>query len=136
MLGKVVGITDGDTVTILVDGDKQYKIRLLDIDCPEKKQDFGTAAKQHLSDLIYNKDVQIKWQTVDRNQRVLGTIFCNNININHQMVQDGYAWHFIKYSNDATIHTLETVARKNKKGLWQYDNAIAPWDFRKASKTK
>jgi micrococcal nuclease len=132
--GKVVGISDGDTITLLVDGNTQYKIRLLDIDCPEKNQAFGQAAKKHLSDLIFAKMVDVKWQKLDRNKRVLGTVICNNININQQMIVDGYAWHFVKYSKDASLHELEIKARNQKRGLWQDNNPMAPWDFRKSRK--
>jgi micrococcal nuclease len=132
--GRVVGISDGDTITLLVNGNTEYKIRLLDIDCPEKNQAFGQAAKKHLSDLIFGKEIEVQWQKLDRNKRVLGTIIYNQKNINQQMVADGYAWHFVKYSKDQAFHALELKARQLKLGLWQDNTAMPPWEFRHRKK--
>jgi micrococcal nuclease len=129
LVGKVIGITDGDTITILQDN-VQYKIRLLDIDAPEKKQAFGQASKQFLSTLIAGKIVHVTYHKYDRNKRVLGTVYCDGKNINELMVQNGMAWHFKKYSSSAIFSNLELKARQQKIGLWQDINPIAPWDFR------
>jgi micrococcal nuclease len=129
IVGKVISITDGDTITILLDN-IQYKIRLLDIDAPEKKQAYGQAAKQFLSTLIAGKIVHVNYRSYDRNKRILGTVVCDGKNINEIMVQNGMAWHFKKYSTSAIFSNLEIVAHRNKKGLWQDTNPIAPWDFR------
>jgi micrococcal nuclease len=134
LIGRVVGISDGDTITLLVDEKTQFKIRLADIDCPEKKQAFGQAAKKYLSDLIYGKTVSVQWKKKDRNNRIIGEIILGNQNINHQMVKAGYAWQYLKYSNDATLAQLEMNARKQKLGLWIDPNPIAPWLFRAAKR--
>ena len=129
--GTVVGISDGDTFTLLTKDKIKYKIRLAHIDCPEKNQAFGTFAKRTLSDLIYLKNVQVNYSSLDRNGRILGEAYLEKEFINLILVEKGVAWHFKKYSNDKRFSNAEIRARKNKIGLWKDKNPISPWDFRK-----
>ena len=92
--GKVVSISDGDTITVLDAEKVQHKIRLQGIDAPEKKQAFGTKSKDRLSDKIGEKEVVVKWKEKDRYGRVLGEIHLGDRHINLEMVQDGMAWHY------------------------------------------
>jgi endonuclease YncB( thermonuclease family) len=101
-----------------------------DIDAPEKKQAYGQKAKQTLAALIAGKMVRVVWKKRDRNQRILGTVFFVDRNINLQMVQLGMAWHFIKYSNDPEFARAEKDARSAKRGLWLDSQPLAPWLFR------
>lgn len=126
--GKVVKVTDGDTITILTGDKKQVKIRLNGIDAPELKQDFGRAAREHLASMIAGKFVSVKEHGQDRYKRVLGTISLDGVDINEKMVKDGYAWAFVKYSKKYTKQ--EAQARGSKVGLWQDQEPIAPWEFR------
>jgi micrococcal nuclease len=128
--GKVVRILDGDTYEILINGNTTYKIRMTDIDAPEKSQDFGQRSKQTLSALIFGKDVKVIYDKLDRNKRILGHTYQNGLYINLIMVQKGMAWHFKKYSSDHTFAQAEEFARKQKIGIWSKSNAIAPWDYR------
>ena len=73
--GKVVGVTDGDTITVLYQGNKQYKVRLQHIDYPEVGQPFATKAKQSLSAKVFGKGVTIKWDEMDRYKRILGDVY-------------------------------------------------------------
>ena len=100
--GKVVKIADGDTLTLLVDS-KQLKIRLSDIDTPEKKQPFGTRAKQALSDLAFGKQARVVEVTVDRYGRIVGRVYIENIDVNRELVAQGFAWVYRKYSKDAEV---------------------------------
>lgn len=127
--GKVIKVIDGDTITILTQNKEQIRVRLYGIDAPEKKQAYGDVSKKALSNMIAGKQVEIKEHGRDIYKRVLGAIFLNNVDINAKMVSNGYAWAFIKYSKKYVEQ--EQFARKNKKGLWQDKNAIAPWEFRK-----
>ena len=129
--GKVVGVADGDTITVLNTAKKQYKIRLLGIDAPESKQDFGTKSKQYLSSLVFGKEVTVKSTGTDRYKRHLGTVFIGNININLEMVKKGLAWHYKYYSDDKELANAELQARASKVGLWSHTSQIAPWDYRK-----
>jgi len=132
---KVIGVKDGDTVEILMDGKPQV-VRLSHIDCPEKKQPFGNNAKQFASDLCFGKKVKLStgWKK-DRNKRLLAEIILSNgKNLNKELVKNGFAWHFKKYSKDNSYDDLEQQARKLKLGLWNDKNPTAPWEWRKSRK--
>ena len=100
LIGKVVKVSDGDTITILTSDKTQYKIRLNDIDAPEKKQAFGNKSKDNLAKYIAGKTVKVEYKSTDKYKRILGTIYYNNIDINLQQVKDGYAWVYKKYSKN------------------------------------
>lgn len=132
---KVIGIKDGDTVEILMDGKPQV-VRLSHIDCPEKKQPFGNNAKQFASDLCFGKKVKLStgWKK-DRNKRLLAEIILSNgKNLNKELVKNGFAWHYKKYSKDNSYDDLEKQARKQKLGLWNDKIPTAPWEWRKSRK--
>ena len=129
--GKITAIKDGDTYKILTDTG-EATIRLAHIDCPEKRQPFGTRAKQFASDLCFAKQVKIIWDgSKDRNGRLIAEVYIGNFCVNKELVKAGLAWHFKKYSNDESYDALEQKARKLKVGLWSEPNAIAPWEWRK-----
>lgn len=128
---KVVGIKDGDTFKVLYNN-SEITIRLNHIDCPEKKQPYGKKAKSKASDLCFGKIVKIVSNgKKDRYKRLIAEVYFNNININKELVKNGLAWHFKKYSSDVEYAKIERQARKSKVGLWQEKNPIAPWDWRK-----
>ena len=135
LVGKVVGVSDGDTITVLVDK-KPIKIRLEGIDAPEAKQSFGNRSKQALSDLVFGKEVRVKKTGEDRYGRSLGLVSTDGIDINAKMIQDGWAWHYKKYNRDSKLADLEMQARAAKRGLWTESNPLAPWDFRDRQKPK
>ncbi|MCK0199965.1 thermonuclease family protein [Ornithobacterium rhinotracheale] len=133
---KVIGIIDGDTVKLLIDGQEQ-KVRLAHIDCPEKKQAFGNVAKKAISDLIFGKYVYFVWHGKKHYKRYIGEIIMEDgTNVNKLLVKKGLAWHFKKYSKNQEYAQLEIEARQNKVGLWSDENAISPSDFRKLSRRK
>ncbi len=133
--GKVIKIKDGDTFAIIVDG-KKYNVRMKDIDCPEKQQDFGNVAKQALAAKIFGKDVYIDCKDTDRNGRLIATVIYNKENINEYMVKQGYAWVYTQYCKDEKMYTLQNQARQAQKGLWLQPNAMEPWLYRKAKRNK
>lgn len=141
LTGLVVGVTDGDTITVLDVTNKQYKIRLAGIDAPEKKQDFGNVSKKSLSDLVYNQQVSVDWGKLDRYERIVGKVFLRGTDINLQQIKQGMAWYYRKYQNELVLGDrldylhAEEDAMNNKVGLWQYKTPIAPWDFRKSRRT-
>ncbi|MBS1548575.1 MAG: thermonuclease family protein [Bacteroidetes bacterium] len=133
---KVVAVKDGDTVGILWNG-KEQAIRLAHIDCPEKKQAFGSSAKKFVSDFCFGKTVQIVIAgKPDRNGRWIAEIYYNHQNLNKELVRNGLAWHYIKYSNSDVYATLENIAREKRIGLWQDQYPIAPWEWRKSKKSR
>ena len=130
LVGKVVAITDGDTVKILVDK-TQHKIRLEGIDTPERKQPYGTKAKQHLSGLIFGKTVTAKVLNKDRYGRLVADIVLDGTSINLQMVVDGFAWRYPQYDKDGTYTAAEQEARKAGSGLWADSEPVPPWQWRR-----
>jgi endonuclease YncB( thermonuclease family) len=130
--GKVVSIADGDTFTMLVEGNKQVKIRLHGIDCPEKSQDFGQVAKKYLSDLVYNKTVRVREMDTDRYGRTIGMVMIDSVNVNEALLKAGLAWHYTRYDKNPKWSVVEKKARAGKKGLWSKPDAVAPWEFRKS----
>jgi micrococcal nuclease len=129
--GKVVRIADGDTITVL-DADKvQHKIRLAEIDAPEKGQAFGTKSKERMSEKVGDKEVVIRWTKKDRYGRIVGDVLVGERHINLEMVQDGLAWHYKRYSKSKELAEAEAEARRTKKGLWVDKQPVPPWEYRK-----
>lgn len=125
---KVVSISDGDTITVL-NSKEQTKVRLYGIDAPEKKQDYGQRSKQFLASLIAGQVVEVEPKGKDRYKRTLGIIRYKDQDINAQMVLNGYAWAYVKYSK--IYVDQEKTARENKRGLWQSSDPTPPWEWRK-----
>lgn len=132
--GTVVGISDGDTVKVLTAQKKQIKIRLTEIDAPEKKQAFGTQSKQSLSDICFKKSVVVNDKGADKYKRTLGRLLCNGINANAEQVKRGMAWAYRQYLTDPAIADLEQAAKTSKLGLWADENPVPPWEFRHGGK--
>ncbi|QYN42336.1 thermonuclease family protein [Gilliamella sp. ESL0443] len=128
--GKVVKVIDGDTVDILTN--KKIRVRLLDIDAPERRQAYGNASRKYLASLIAGKTVYVKENKKDIYRRTLGVIYLKQVNINAKMVENGFAWayRFKGVASNKNMEKLELKARQNKKGLWKDKHPIAPWDFR------
>ena len=134
--GKVVGIADGDTITVLDAGKVQHKIRLEGIDAPEKGQAFGTKSKDAMSEKVGGEDVVVRWEKKDRYGRILGDVYLGDRHINLEMVEDGLAWHYKQYSKAKALAEAEDAARKAKKGLWVDKEPVPPWEFRKREREK
>jgi endonuclease YncB( thermonuclease family) len=133
--GKVVAIADGDTFTLLSKENKQIKIRLYGIDTPEKKQPYGTVARQYLSELIFGQQVHYEVKDIDRYQRTIAIAFTlGKKNVNEEMLKAGYAWHYKQYDKNLEWSNLEVSARRNGLGLWADPNATPPWEWRKKSR--
>lgn len=137
--GRIVAVTDGDTVTLLDESRSQHRIRLAQIDAPEighgrnkPGQAFGRASKQSLSDLVYGRDVWADCVSRDKYDRQVCTILVGDLNVNLEQVRRGMAWVYRKYANDPSYDLAEHEARNSKRGLWNDPNPIPPWEYRKA----
>jgi endonuclease YncB( thermonuclease family) len=135
--GKVVGVTDGDTITVLTPQKKQIKIRLAGIDAPEKGQAYGDAAKRYLSALLFGETVRLEGDNVDRYGRLVAkAIDGQGRDVNLAMVANGLAWHYKEYANEQSAADrlayaeAEQAARKAKLNLWRYPNPTPPLEFR------
>ena len=116
--GTVVGIADGDTLTVLSPQKKQERIRLSQIDAPELRMPFGRVAKKSLSDAVYRKRVKVRVDGIDRYGRVLGTVYVGKDDINLRQVRRGYAWVYRQYAWDPAYPLAENAARRDRLGLW------------------
>jgi len=140
LTGRVVGVSDGDTLTLLVeDGARKtpVKIRLAEIDTPESKQPWGTRAKQALSDLAYNKQARAEVDTTDRYGRKVAKIYVGSTWVNAELVRGGHAWVYRQYSNSRELLRLEDEARAAKRGLWSLPESerTPPWEWRHGAKS-
>ena len=132
--GRVVGVSDGDTIKVLHNG-RAEKIRLYGIDCPEKGQAFGNKAKQFTSEMVFGKEVTIKDHGLDKYERTLGdVILADGASLNRELVKAGLAWWYREYSTDESLGALEAEARSAKHGLWVDPNPVPPWCYRKRQK--
>lgn len=133
--GKVVGVTDGDTVKVLVNK-KEVKVRLDGIDCPEKGQDYGTRAKQFTSKLVFGKTGTVEDKGKDRYGRTLGVVTTQQGKIlNELLLSNGLAWWYKQYApSNKEYERLESNARKAKVGLWSAKNPIPPWEWRSGNR--
>ncbi len=137
LTGRVVGVHDGDTITVLDADRTQHKIRLGGIDAPELKQAFGTRSRQNLSKWVYNRDVIVKWSKHDRYKRILGVVLVDGHDVNLEQVQAGLAWWYRQYAKEQTpddrqlYELAENEARAAKRGLWVDSHPIPPWEFRR-----
>ena len=133
--GKVVGIADGDTITVLV-AKQPVKVRLAEIDTPERGQPWGSRAKQALSDKVYQELVEVRVVTTDRYGRTVGHVSLGNRHINREMIREGHAWAYRSYLEDETLLDDEMHAKENRIGLWGLSETqrVPPWDWRRGKR--
>ena len=135
--GRVVGVQDGDTITVLDSSNANHRIRLLGIDAPEKGQAFGNRSGENLSQAIFNRLVIIEWSKHDRYGRIVGKVVLEGQDICLEQIKTGMAWHYKYYQDDQTREdrelyaAAEIAARAAKAGLWIEPDPIPPWDFRR-----
>jgi endonuclease YncB( thermonuclease family) len=140
LVGRVVGVADGDTITVLDASNTQHKIRLSGIDAPEKRQAFGTVSKQYLLNMVFNKSVVVDWQKNDRYGRIIGKVLVDEVDVNLEQIKAGMAWFYRQYQKQQPIQdqadyaAAEQEAKANKLGLWVDEAPIAPWHFRRTKR--
>lgn len=134
--GQVVGVVDGDTITVLDAEKVQHKIRLAGIDAPEKTQAFGNRSKESLSYMVFDKTVNVETEKRDRYGRQIGKVLVDGRDVNLVQVERGMAWFYRQYQreqspNDRKLYeAAEDAAKAAKRGLWRDADPVAPWDFR------
>jgi len=135
LVGKVVGVHDGDTITVLVDR-AEHKVRLHGIDCPELGQPFGRQAKQLTSRLARVEQVTVDVKDRDRYGRLVGVVTLpTGSSLNHALVEAGLAWWYQRYAfGDAKLEGLEEAARKAEIGLWSQPEPVPPWEWRRGGR--
>jgi endonuclease YncB( thermonuclease family) len=136
LTGKVVSVHDGDTVRVLDASNVQHKVRLDGIDAPERGQPFGTVARDRLAALVMGKAVTVHNEGRDKWGRTLGRIEVEGQDVNHRMVADGMAWHYVAFNNDARLAAAERAARAAGRGLWGDAKPVPPWEWRATAKER
>ena len=133
--GEVVGITDGDTITVLNSKTlKDVKISLYGIDCPEGEQPFSKKAKKFTSKLVYGRVVEVKVMDTDRYGRTVALVAVNRQILNEELLKAGYAWVYYQYCHKLICHAwadYQFAAKLDKRGLWRDPEPVPPWEFRK-----
>ena len=136
LTGKVIKVSDGDTITVLDSNNQKYKIRLQGIDAPETQQAFGENSRQSLASLVYDKEVIILWDKRDKYARILGKVIVDGRDANYEQLKKGLAWYYKQYENDLSdedkerYSEAEAWARNYTEGLWTDSKSIPPWEFR------
>ncbi|WP_041703406.1 thermonuclease family protein [Pseudogulbenkiania sp. NH8B] len=139
--GVVVGVADGDTITVLDAAQQQHKIRFAFIDAPEKAQPYGQRAKQLLAARVYRQVVKVDVVEKDRYGRIVGRVWQGTIDVNLAQLKDGYAWHYRYYASKnqsaedfSRYEAAERQARGQRLGLWEGSAPQAPWEFRRSKR--
>ena len=130
LVGRVVKVSDGDTITVLDASKAQHKIRLQGIDAPEKSQAYGDAAQRYLAGLVAGQEVRVAWNKRDKYNRILGTVYIKRAEVNLAMLRAGYAWHYKKFDSTPAYAQAESEARAARRGLWAGLDPIPPEQFR------
>ncbi len=133
-IGKVSKVVDGDTIWVKSPSES-IKIRLSYIDAPELKQNHGIQSKEYLASLVLDKSVEIHSYRRDRYKRVIGEVYIHNdiesVFINAKLLKSGHAWVYKRYRGNPYLMNLENFARTNKNGIWNLENPVKPWEYRK-----
>ncbi len=140
---KPGSVYDGDTLRV-IKGNEELKIRFCGIDAPEKKQQLGVEARDYLRSLIELGNGELLLVPIDQDRygRTVAEVYVQDrkssaINLNLQMVKDGYAWHYERYSGNCPSHQQFAIAQKlaqeEKLGIWK-GSSIPPWEWRKTNK--
>jgi endonuclease YncB( thermonuclease family) len=136
LLGKVIHVADGDTITVLDESHTQHRIRLSGIDAPESKQAFGHVSRQSLVDQVAGQAVAVQWLKTDKYGRKVGKVVLDGRDINLEQIRRGLAWHYKHYESEQSTADrkayadAEEQARAAQTGLWRDASPLPPWEFR------
>lgn len=131
---SVTRVIDGDTVVAIVNG-METRVRLYGIDAPEMGQVYGPAARLRLMMLLglHADKMTVETTGIDRYGRVIGILYDGDRDLNKMLIEDGFAWHYKKYSKDRDDYAeAQKVAKKKRRWLWKQKNPVAPWAWRKS----
>lgn len=134
--GKVVAIADGDTLTLLAVNDQQVRVRLAEVDTPERGQPYANRSRQALAELVFGKSVRVLVVDTDRYGRTVGRVWVGEMDVAGELVRSGAAWVYRRYATHDNLYSLEEIARKQGRGLWGLPESqrIPPWEWREAKR--
>ena len=139
--GMIVGVADGDTVTLLDANKTQHRIRLDGIDAPERAQPHGQRAQQSLASLAHGRGARADCPKVDRYGRLVCRVMIDGVDVGLEQIRRGYAWHYVKYAHEQRTADREKYARAEidarsaSAGLWSFSDPVPPWDYRRAARS-
>ena len=140
LVGKVIKVSDGDTITVIDSNNQKHKVRLKGIDAPESQQVYGDISTQSLAELVYDKEVVVNWDKKDKYYRILGKVIVDGRDANYEQLKKGLAWYYKQYEKDLNdedkkkYSEAEEWARNYTEGLWADLNSIPPWEYRRKGK--
>ena len=131
--GTVVAIADGDTLTLLTEQNTQLKVRLSQVDTPERGQPYANRSRQALAELVFGKNVRVTVVDTDRYGRTVGRVSVGELDVASELVSSGAAWVYRRYATDPRLYALEEQAREQGRGLWGLPESqrIPPWEWRR-----
>ncbi len=133
----VIGVSDGDTLTArceMSEGFENLRIRLAEIDAPEKGQAFGNRSKEHLAALCFGKHADVAPQGRDRYLRTVAHVYCDKEDAGTEQLRAGMAWVFDRYVIDRRLYAVQDEARTARRGLWEDPHPVAPWEWRRSKR--
>lgn len=136
LIGKIIHVTDGDTLTVRTAQPLDYRIRINGIDAPEKGQGYGDRAKRNLEILALNKEARLDCYKTDKYRRKVCRVFVDGKDIGLEQVRVGAGWWYREYANEQTLAergaygNAETEARAGHLGLWYDKGPMPPWEWR------
>ena len=137
LTGRIVGVADGDTLTLLDAGKTTHRIRIDGIDAPERTQPYGQRARQSLADLAHGRTARAECLKSDRYGRAVCRVLVNGVDVGLEQVRRGLAWHYTKYAHEQSPQArvdyaqAEQQARAARSGLWAFTEPTPPWDYRR-----
>ena len=138
--GKVIGVADGDTLTLLDPDQRAHRIRIDGIDAPERTQPYGQRARQSLATLAHGRDAVADCAKKDRYGRAVCRVTVDGVDVGLEQVRRGLAWHYVRYAHEQSSNardaysTAEQRARDARAGLWSFSQPTPPWDYRRAAR--
>ena len=139
--GTVVGVADGDTLTLLDTSNTQHRIRLDGIDAPERMQPHGQRARQSLAAMAHGRVARADCPKIDRYGRAVCRVVIDGIDVGLEQIRRGFAWHYVKYAHEQRAADRENYARAESDaraanaGLWSFSDPVPPWDYRRAPRS-
>ena len=133
---QCVKVYDGDTIEVMAGGPKSLRVRLHAIDSPEKGQPFSNAASKRTRELIEGRRVRVEVRDRDRYDRLVARIYIDDRDLSEQLISEGLAWHYTRYSSELALGRAQREARKARRGLWQDPDPVPPWEFRRSMRNR
>jgi endonuclease YncB( thermonuclease family) len=128
---RCVKVYDGDTIEVMAGGPKSMRVRLHAIDAPEKSQPFSDVSRQRTRELVEGKRVRVEVRDRDQYDRLVARVYIDGRDLSEQLIREGLAWHYTRYSSEIALGSAQREARKARRGLWQDPDPEPPWEFRR-----